>query len=222
MADSDTTPPTPARRLGRRGLILVIALVVVIALIVVFLVTSIGRGNDPVAAPTSSVAVPAESGPPSATAAPVATSTPLPSSASAAPVVTGTSASPAPLDAAAKVIPGVAVSIRSLTAVSGKANGVGEIDGPAIRFDVDFVNSTGAAVDLQTTVISVTSGSDQTPANELVSARAPLPSKVEAHSSTKGTFTFTLPKADRKNVTITVDYRAGTPVVVFHGSAPTS
>lgn len=113
---------------------------------------------------------------------------------------------------------GVVVKITDFASVTGVADGVGEIGGPAIRFRVTVTNTTGAPLSLTTAVVTVAYGNDSTPANELISSRTAFPVSVAAGKSTTGTFTFTIPKADRSVVAITFDYRAGTPTVVFKGS----
>lgn len=132
----------------------------------------------------------------------------------------GTEASPVPLSATAQPVAKVDVSLGKLTAVTGKATGVGEIDGPAIRFSVTFRNGTAKAIPLSSVVVDVSSGRSETPAAELMSVRTPLPDALGAGKSATGTYTFSLAKADRDGVRITVDYYVGVPIVVFSGDAP--
>ncbi|AMM21990.1 hypothetical protein AX769_19870 [Frondihabitans sp. PAMC 28766] len=110
--------------------------------------------------------------------------------------------------------------VSDIQSVEGKGNGIGEISGPAIRFDVTVTNDGSTAVALDTAVVNVTSGAAKTPADELVSVRTGFPTSVAPGKSATAVYTFTLAKADRKDVGISFDYRAGTPVVAFTGNVP--
>ncbi|ARC57721.1 hypothetical protein AS850_11625 [Frondihabitans sp. 762G35] len=129
-------------------------------------------------------------------------------------------ASPAPIGQTASPTKGIVVRVAGLAAVQGKASGIGEVSGPAIRFQVELRNEGASALALDTVVVNVTSGPEATPANELVSVRKAFPASVAAGKTATATFTFTLAESARSDVTITVDYRAGTPVTAFRGAAP--
>ncbi len=129
-------------------------------------------------------------------------------------------ASPAPIGQTASPTKGIVVRVAGLAAVQGKASGIGEVSGPAIRFQVELRNEGTSALALDTVVVNVTSGPEATPANELVSVRKAFPASVAAGKTATATFTFTLAESARSDVTITVDYRAGTPVTAFRGAAP--
>ena len=125
-----------------------------------------------------------------------------------------------PLTASAAPVTGLEVSIGALAAVDGTGNGVGEVSGPALSFMVSAVNGTDAPIDLTSAVVGLSYGAALTPADELTSASTPLPGAVNPGETVTGTYVFTIPADQRSAVQISVDYRAGTPVVVFAGSAP--
>lgn len=130
-------------------------------------------------------------------------------------------APPVSFDESAEVIPGVTFSIADLEAVEGEAEGRGEVAGPAIRFRVDVVNATAAPVDLSTTVVNVFVGPAQDPAQDLAGPGAEsFPAEVAPSGTASGVFVFTVPLEQRDQVTISVDYAVGVPIVVFQGSAP--
>lgn len=112
------------------------------------------------------------------------------------------------------------VHVSAVQSLQGKADGIGEISGPAIRFDVTVTNESAKPITLSTAVVNVTSGKAKTPADELTSARTPFPTSLAAGKSATAVYTFTLAKADRTDVGVSFDYRAGDPVVVFTGSFP--
>lgn len=223
---SDNAPTE--HRLARRTVILIAAIVVVVLLIVAFLVVSAvtrSPGETDSAAPTSTLSIKPSPTPTGGgyTPAPTATKSIRPAGPIATPTGTaspGTEAKAVPLDATAQPLTGVRVRLTDLASVTGKANGLGEIDGPAIRFSVVITNETNRALSLASVVTNVTYGSTDTPANELESVRRALPQFVAKGATVTGTFTFTLAKADRSDVSITVDYHVGVPITVFSGSVP--
>lgn len=130
-------------------------------------------------------------------------------------------APPVGFDEPAEVIAGVNLSIAELEAVEGEAEGRGEVAGPAIRFRIDIANATAEPVQLGTTVVNVFIGAAQDPAQELSGPGAePLPAAVAAGDEASGVFVFAVPPEQRDQVTISVDYAVGVPVVVFEGAAP--
>lgn len=220
MSDNPS-PEASTPRISRRGIIVIAAIVVVVALVVIFLVRSLDPANDAAPVATESInPTPTPSAvytPAPTTTAPRATGHVVTPTGHATP---GTQAKPVPLTATATPVSGVHVTVKGLQAVEGKGNGVGEISGPAIKFQVVFQNSTSAAIPLSSVVVDVTYGASKTPADELTSAEQPLPASIDSGKTGTGTYTFTLPEADRSDVSITVDYHVGVPITVFSGSAP--
>jgi hypothetical protein len=223
-ADGRQEAVTPALEPRRGRFVAFLVLGIVLALIVAFVVVLAVRGAGspapgsstgasspagPAASPSASPGASKQAGPsPSATAKPLPTAGP------------GTVASPAPIGQTATPTKGIAVTVAGLKAVQGKASGIGEVSGPAIQFSVDIRNDGSTDLPLDTVVVTVTSGADAVPADELVSVRKAFPASVAAGKTAVGTFTFTLPVSARSDVTISVDYRAGTPVTAFRGVAP--
>lgn len=128
---------------------------------------------------------------------------------------------PVPLTEQVAPVPGVVVSISSLEAVEGEAQGPGEVAGPALRFTLSMRNDGDAPVSLTSTVVTVYSGPEQTPAVDLRGpGGVPLPEEVGPGATVTGVFVFTVPPEERDQVKIGVDYTVGVPIVVFEGSAP--
>ncbi len=208
--------PDPSRGAapGRRRLIVaMVAILVAVVLIVVLVVAS--RGGQGAPGPTGTEA-PAFSSDPSATSTPVTSQDPQEGQ------VPPAEAAPVAIDATAEPVPGVVTSISALAAVDGVADGPGEVAGPALSFDVTVRNDTAEPVSLAATVVTVSTGEDQLPADALSTGSVPLPADVAPGASATGTYVFTVPADRRDDVRIAFDYLAGTPVVVFAGEAPRS
>lgn len=165
----------------------------------------------------------ASAGDPSAT--PGGTTTPaaphVPPSATPTPVEQPPAGEPVPIESPAPVVEGLTASITGIEAVDGVARGPGEVSGPSIRFTVTIANTTGSAVDLTGTVVTVDYGSDRTPAGQLYEPGAvPLPTSVPAGGSASGVFVFAIPPESRGLVHITVDYAVDVAPLVFAGAVP--
>ncbi|MCU1527462.1 MAG: hypothetical protein JWP75_1225 [Frondihabitans sp.] len=222
MADNEAADGSDGsrRKRSRPTIIVIVVAAIVVAAVVVFLIVSAvsgGSAGKPVS--SGAAAEPSSSASSSSAATPPARPSPHPSApASTAPHHSG--GGTVPLDAVATPRPGVVVHVSNIQSVTGKASGVGEISGPAIRFDVTVTNDGSSTVSLETAVVNVTSGTAKTPADELLSARTPFPTSLAAGKSATAVYTFTLSKSDRKDVAISFDYRAGTPIVAFTGNVP--
>lgn len=167
----------------------------------------------------------AESGESAESARPTASATSYPQPTPTAPAsgepTPPPQAPPVGFDEPAEVIPGVTFSIADLEAIEGEAEGRGQVAGPAIRFRVDIVNATSEPVQLGTTVVNVFMGAAQDPAQDLSGPGVePFPAEVAPGGAASGVFVFNVPPERRDQVTISVDFAVGVPIVVFEGSAP--
>jgi hypothetical protein len=128
---------------------------------------------------------------------------------------------PVPLTEDVAPVPGIVVGIDELESVTGEAQGPGEVGGPALRFTLTLRNDGDTAVSLESTVVTVYSGPDQIPAQDLMGpGGVPLPAEIGAGATVTGVFVFTVPPDNRDQVRIGVDYTVGVPIVVFEGAAP--
>lgn len=216
------TPTGPLKRRPSRPLLIGLIIVVIVVVVAVIVAVAVGAGG---AASSNGSALDANS------QGTDAGGTPLPVDGAGAPVVAGPTVdpsdpaqpveqSPVPLTAPAVVTDGLTVALSQIASVDGVANGVGEVGGPSLKFTVTATNTGSETVSLQTSVVGLTYGTNQTPAIELQSAGIPLPAEVAPGQSVTGTFVFVVPTELRDDVRITLDYRAGTPVAVFEGPAP--
>lgn len=238
------TPQNPGEHAGRKWRWLGLAAVVTAAVLLFGASVWVSQGGGvPLAGATgatsqTSAPTPTEEQP--ATEAPVATEDPAveqpapPSEepapeAPAEPPAAETPAEVAPLPELPAVplteevapVPGVVVSIDSLEAVEGEAQGPGEVGGPALRFTLTMRNDGDTPVSLASTVVNVYSGPDQAPAVDLRGpGGVPLPEEVAAGATVTGVFIFMVPPEQRDQVRIGVDYTVGIPIVVFEGAGP--
>ncbi|BDZ45937.1 hypothetical protein [Naasia aerilata] len=227
MTTDETPDPTDPKRRRTRLILGVLGGIVVLALLAV--------GIWAVASPKSPT--PGASGSPSASSSPSpsasASATPTPE-----PTGTITPTAPPPSDAPDPALDsddtidvgyqdqpvaaaGLVIRVSALDAVQGNADEPGEIAGPSLRFVVEFVNNTGAAISLRDVAINVDYGADKTPAVELnESDTSPVPGEVAANSTVSGTYTFNVPTDGRDQVRLTVFTTVDDPVIAFSGPAP--
>lgn len=119
------------------------------------------------------------------------------------------------------MVTGVSLEITKLESVEGTAQSPGDVAGPSVRVTLKLTNNTSAALDLSTAVTNVYYGADDTPGQQLPGPDgSPLPTSVAAGKSVTAVLIFSVPKAERADVSITFDYSVGVPVVLFEGSAP--
>jgi hypothetical protein len=113
---------------------------------------------------------------------------------------------------------GLVTEISRMRAVQGEAVQAGEISGPAVQFTLTLTNRTDAAVDLSLIAVNAYIGPNRTPAGGLVKpGGAPFEGTLAPGKHATGVYVFTIPEAQRRDVTLTVDYRAGQPAFVFRG-----
>lgn len=124
------------------------------------------------------------------------------------------------LEETADVAGGVA-TISKIEAIEAKAEGIGQIAGPAIRFVVEVRNTSDQELKLDTAEITVEAGAQKLPAIRLDGSGTKLfPLEVAAGKRASGTFVFLVPEDQRGQVRIYLNYAASESVVAFEGAAP--
>lgn len=223
MTASPSARP-PRRRWGAAALIVVLAALIIVVVVVGVVTAATGSRRagekEPASGPTSSA--------PASGAATTAPSASPRATASAAPRTSKPAAASTPqptksvdLTAPATIIKSLQVKVVKLEAVTGTAQGPGEIGGPSVRFTIRIANDTGKSVDLSNTVVNAYYGTDMTPAVQLEQPGGhPFPATVKTGSTTEGVFLFNIAKSARAHVEVTVDTSVSNPVVAFKGSAP--
>jgi hypothetical protein len=114
---------------------------------------------------------------------------------------------------------GVTATVTSLEAVQGKAQGVGEVAGPAVRVTLQVTNGSSKQIDTDLALVNLYSGSDQAPASELSGPGAKrFPSTLAAGKSADGVLVFNVPPSDRDRLVVEFTYSTDAPRVLFTGS----
>jgi hypothetical protein len=230
-----TDQPEP-RRTRRTGALLLSALVLVIAAVAATGLLTAGRAapastaspvvrSSAVPSTPSAVPTPAASTSPSASSSPKPSRTPevAPSKRSTRPTPQPTKTATIAQPTAVPIKRELAAAVTRMTAVTGTADGPGEIGGPSVRFTITITNRTGKPFSLSNTVVNAYYGAAATPAVQLRSPGGKdFPSSVQDGGSATGVFVFNIPKASRSAVKVTVDTSVQNPVVAFQGAAPTS
>lgn len=128
-----------------------------------------------------------------------------------------------PLGLTEKSIPeaGVTATVGSIEAVTGDAQGPGQISGPAIRFTLTLANGGSTAIETGKVVVNVEGGTDSSPAIQLSGpGAAPFPESTGAGKTSTGTFVFLIPNDQRDKVRILFNYQVSSPIVAFQGAVP--
>ena len=181
-------------------------------------------GDNPSTGQTNSApSMPASAQPTPATTSKPPT-TPVPASQSGnvdqtVPSKTVASKPPVAIDKPAMPAAGVVVTLPSIKAITAKAQGPGEVSGPAVAVTVEVKNNTKSAVDLSQTVVNLTAANGDPGSMMTASPAKPLPTSVKPGGSATGVYVFAVPKSQRDPITVEVSISADTPTAVFHGKA---
>ena len=124
-----------------------------------------------------------------------------------------------PLDKKAKSGKDVTVRVLKFEDVKGKAQGPGEIAGPALRVTVEVINGSTERLPMDLALVNLYYGKDKTPASGLSGPGAkPLIKPVAAGTSASGRYVFGVPKSEQDQLTVEFSYTTDAPTVVFSGS----
>lgn len=127
---------------------------------------------------------------------------------------------PVDLNSDSDRVGGVVVSLPLIESVGGMAVLPGEVSGEALRVTVRVRNNSAAAVSLDTVVVNAYRGADRIPLESIIEPGGrPFAGSVPPGGEATAVYLFTIDVANRSDVTITVDLKAGTPTSVFRGDA---
>jgi len=158
---------------------------------------------------------------PSETERPRATEVPAPDDTTIDDVIEEAPAAPvtdAALDDDVLLETGVRVSVVEIGGVTVEAETPGEVAGPAVAATIRFENGSGHPLDLGATMITLVDAAGNVASPTTSEPAAPTSGTLDDGGTAEGTYVFRMPEDTRDAVTLTVDYAAGAPVVVFHGS----
>ena len=171
--------------------------------------------------PGPQVSEPVESSGPVETEKPRTTEVPAPDDTTIDDVID--EAPPAPvkdadLDDVVTLDTGVRVSVTEISGLTVEAQTPGEVAGPAVAATIRFENESGHPLDLGGTMVTLVDAAGNVAAPTTSEPAAPTSGTLDDGGTAEGTYVFRMPEDTRNAVTLTVDYAAGAPVVVFHGS----
>lgn len=124
-----------------------------------------------------------------------------------------------PLTGSAKFENGIAVSVTSVRSVTSKAVGPGQIGGPALALVIKIKNGSKDPLDLSTVTVDLHGAKGVPGILAAGSPYHPLTGSLASGDSAKGNYVFTIAKADRKPITVQVQYGNGQTVLQFSGNA---
>lgn len=108
------------------------------------------------------------------------------------------------------------VEVRS---VDAHARIPGEVSGPALRVTVELTNTTASPASLDRVAVNLYTGSDGVPAVPVTEQAGPaLHGSLAPGASARGTYAFTVPVAQRGEVTVTVGVGPQIGTAVFSGA----
>lgn len=133
-------------------------------------------------------------------------------------------AAPAPvtdaeLDDEVELDTGVRIAITQIAGITVEARTPGEVAGSAVSATVRFENGSGEPLDIGGAMVSLLDAAGNVAPPTTASPAAPAFGTLQDGETAEGTYVFLVPEDTRNEITLTVDYRAGAPVVVFHGAA---
>lgn len=124
----------------------------------------------------------------------------------------------AELDETVTLETGVRVSVTEISGITVEANTPGEVAGPAVAATIRFENASGAPLDLDGAMISLVDAAGNVAPPTTSAPAAPTSGTLDNGGSAEGVYVFRMPEDTRDAITLRVDYAAGSPIVVFHGS----
>jgi hypothetical protein len=125
-----------------------------------------------------------------------------------------------PLKTAGNFGGSVTVHVTGIRSATAQARGAGEVSGPGLVITLQFDNASAKTIDLGNVVVAL-ADSKAAPGSPMSAPPAhPFSGKLAAGGHASAVYVFTIPKADRKPITLSVSYTSAAPVVVFSGDAP--
>lgn len=126
---------------------------------------------------------------------------------------------PVPLQNTVSYENGVTLSIDSVASFDAVGQGVGQVNGPALRITITITNGTAEELNLDTVAVNLATGPDLTPASPVSDPSAtPFTGTVASGGSAAGGYSFTVPTDSRDSVTVTVNYTSGAVAAIFTGA----
>lgn len=136
------------------------------------------------------------------------------------PSVAETTAPSKPLGSVAEFGGRVTAKIVSIKAITGSANGPGEIAGPALAVTLRVDNGSAKSIDLVGVGVILTDSAGNPTSTLVGSPSSPFSGTLAAGGNATGTYVFTIASDKRRPITLALSYSTEAPTVVFSGNAP--
>ncbi|MEV8250221.1 hypothetical protein AB0O87_04730 [Microbacterium sp. NPDC076768] len=121
------------------------------------------------------------------------------------------------LDAPISLSTDVVVSIDEISTMTVEPETPGEYAGSAVVVKVSVANDSKQAQSVDSAVVSLVTDDGDLGVGTTAGPNEPLQGKVDAGSTTQGTYVFMLDPTKGRSVKISVNYAAGEPVATFVG-----
>lgn len=126
---------------------------------------------------------------------------------------------PVALDSPATAGQGIVVELAKLQAINAKAQGPGEVSGPAVAVEVVVRNETNRPQSLTNAVVNLTDARNA-PGSLMTGPPAKtFSASVDAGQQAIATYVFTVPPERRNPITVDVSVDPSLPTVLFRGRA---
>lgn len=130
-----------------------------------------------------------------------------------------TTAAAVPLTRAAEFGGKVSARITSVKAITAKAQGPGEITGPAVAVTLQVTNGSKRALEVDRVTVNL-ADSHGNPGSPMSSDPAsPFSGSIEPGGRATGTYVFSVGADLRSPITLSMSYTTEAPVVLFVGDA---
>ncbi len=114
---------------------------------------------------------------------------------------------------------GIVVELAKLQSISAKAQGPGEVSGPAVAVEVVVRNEMNRPQSLTNAVVNLTDARNA-PGSLMSGPPARVfPAAVDAGQNATATYVFTVPTKSRNPITVDVSVDPALPTVIFRGRA---
>ena len=115
---------------------------------------------------------------------------------------------------------GVRVSVVEISGITVEAETPGEVAGPAVAATIRFENESGEPLDLGGAIgLAPRCRRQRRRPHDVLAGGTDDREAWNDGEGAEGTYVFRIPEDTRNEITLTVGYAAGAPIVVFHGSA---
>lgn len=125
---------------------------------------------------------------------------------------------PVALDQVADFGGQVTARLGAISPLEATATLPGEIGGPALAITVDIANGRAEPIGLDAVTVSLIDGAGNAASEISGEPASPLAGALQPGQQASGVYVFTVPTADQANLSLTVNYSAGAPTVLFTGS----